>query len=156
VETDVRKLVIIVVGVALGIPILLYGLDVVLPPVDVPAPVAEAQLADVDPSVTEQSLGYLTRKTDVSKVVVRGSDVFIAFNTKPKDEDLAAIVNEAALKFAGAASREIYVHGTHLDQMASVGTPDFREYCRTHAGVGPGLGEDGKPINKPMMLESTC
>jgi hypothetical protein len=154
VETDGRKLVILVIGALLAIPVVLFALNMMLPAAD--ATVAEEQLPEVDPAVTAQSLAYLTGRSDVAKIVIQGIQVFIGFNTKPTDEELAATVNEAALKYAGAAGREIYVHGTHLEQMASIGTPSFREYCSTHAGVGSALGDDGKTFNKPVMLESTC
>jgi hypothetical protein len=154
VETDIRKLVILVIGAVLAIPIMLFALDFVLPPED--ATVAEEQLPEMDPAVTAQSLAYLTGKSGVAKVVIQGIQVFIGFNTKPKDEELAAIVNEAALKYAGATGREIYVHGTHLEQMAGLGTPSFHEYCSTQAGIGSVLGDDGTTFNKPVMLKSTC
>jgi hypothetical protein len=154
VETDIRKLVILVVGALVAIPILLFAVDFVLPPEE--ATVAKEQLPELDPAVTAQSLAYLTRKSDVGKVVIQGIQVFIGFNAKPKNEELAAIVNEAALKYAAATGREIYVHGTRLEQMASIGTPSFGEYCTTRAGVGLALGDDGKTFNKPVMLESTC
>lgn len=153
-EADVRKLVILGIGALLAIPIMLFALDNMLPPEE--AVVAQEQLPELDPKVTAQSLAYLTRKSAVAKVVIQGIQVFIGFNTKPKEEDLAAIVNEAALKYADATGREIYVHGTHLEQMAAIGTPGFGEYCNAHAGVSSALGDDGKPFNKPVMLESTC
>jgi hypothetical protein len=157
VETDVSKLIILVIGTVVAIPILLYGVDIVLPPEDAsPAAQEDEQLPAVDTAVTAQSLAYLTHRSDVGKVVIQGTQVFIGFSTRPKDTDLAAIVSEAALKYADATGRQIYVHGTHLEQMASIGTPDYREYCRDHAGVSSVLGDDGKAVTKPVLLESTC
>lgn len=154
-ETDIRRLIILGGGTLLAIPIALFAVDIVLPPEE-EAVVAELQQPAVDPAVTERSLAYLTRKQDVAKVVIQGIQVFIAFNTKPKEEELSAIVNEAALKYADATGRDIYVHGTHLEQLASIGTPNFRGYCSTHAGLKSELGDDGKSFNKPVIIESTC
>jgi hypothetical protein len=151
VDTDIRMVAILGIGTLLAIPIAIFAVNIVLPPED-----AIVAVAEVDPAVTAESLSYLTRKTDVAKVVVKGIEVFIVFNTKPKDEELAAIVNEAALKYAGAAGHDIYVHATHLEQLASIGTPSFHGYCSTHAGVSTELGDEGNTINKPVMIESTC
>ena len=156
-ETDASKLIILVIGTVLALPILLYGVDIVLPPEDAsPAAQEDEQLPAVDTKVTADTLAYLTRRSDVGKVVIQGSQVFIGFSAKPKSEDLAAIVNEAALKYADAAGREISVHGTHMEQMASIGTPNYKEYCRDRAGVSSVLGDDGKAVTKPVLLESTC
>ena len=87
--------------------------------------VEQQQLPEVDSAVTAKSLAYLTGKSDASKVVIQGIQVFIGFNTKRKGEELAAIVNEAALRYADATGRDIYVHGTHLEQIASIGTPSL-------------------------------
>lgn len=80
-ETDVRKLVILGIGFLLATPIAFYALDVVLPPED--AVVDQEQLPNIDPAAA-QSLAYLTQKSDVAKVVVRGIQVFIGFDTRPK------------------------------------------------------------------------
>jgi hypothetical protein len=155
VETDVRKLGIIVVAIIVAGLFAYFALDFILPPEDATAAQGATSSSEPDPAAA-QSLGYLTHKSDVAKVVVKGVEVFIGFNDRPKDQDLTAIVNEAALKYADTTGREVDVHGTHMQQIASIGTPSFLEYCNTRAGVTMVLGDDGKTVNKPVIIESNC
>jgi hypothetical protein len=119
----------------------------------------EAQVVEhvaVDPQVTQRALGYLVKQTDVAKVVIHDNQVFIGFAEKPEAEALASTVQKAALTYAEAIGGDVYVHGTHEQQMGSIGTPEFNEYCNAHATVSNVLGPEGKMVNQAAIIEGTC
>jgi hypothetical protein len=110
----------------------------------------------VDPQVTQRALGYLVKDTNVAKVVIQDNQVYIGFVEQPTPEVLASLVQKAALDYAEAIGMEVYVHGTHEQQMAGIGTPEFNEYCNAHAEVSSVLGAEGKMVIQAAIIEGTC
>ena len=112
--------------------------------------------AKIDQAKVKAALWYLTEKPAIAdKVVVTGTDAYLGFNHRP--DDLTAIVNGAAAKFAGSR-RADSAGAWHFGEHAScTSLPAItQEWCNARGEDPQILDDDGKYTRGVGIVTRGC